>query len=119
MPHKPILYHNGVCSKSNGALEMLIKHNIPHEVRWYMEDPLSRAELERLIGLLQMKPAQIIRKNEEAYQQHYEGKELNDGQWLDALVQYPILMQRPIVEWKGKAIIARPGELALDFVKSI
>lgn len=118
MTNKLIIYHNGVCSKSNGALELLISHNIPHEVRWYMQDPLTQTELLRLLALLQMQPSQIIRKNEDVYLQHYEGKALDEEQYLAALVQYPILLQRPIVEWNNKAIVARPGSLVLDFIET-
>lgn len=119
MTDKLIIYHNGVCSKSNGALEVLLAHNIPHEVRWYMQEPLNKQELQQLLTQLHMQPSQIIRTNESIYTELFADNTLSEEQCLDALASYPILMQRPIVAWKDKAIIARPGNLVLDFIKTV
>ena len=109
MPHITI-YHNGECSKCRGALELMQEQGIPHTVRWYLAEPLSRTELTGLLGKLGMQPSQLVRRGEPVFKELFEGKELSEKAWLDALVQYPILIERPIVETDDRAIVARPPE---------
>lgn len=111
-----IIYHNGACSKSKGALEILIEQGIPHTVRWYLADPLSRAELTALLAKLGMLPSQLVRRNEDLYRQQYEGVDLNEEEWLTILTEHPELIERPIVAKDGKAIIARPPERVFEMV---
>jgi arsenate reductase len=65
-----------------------------------------------------MKPIEVIRKNEAIYKEKYKGKELTDDQWIDAMVENPILIERPIIVKDGKAIIARPPEKVLEFLNT-
>ena len=102
------IYHNGECSKSRGALEILQEKNIPHEVRWYLAEPLSKDELQALLAKLHMQPSQLVRTSEPLYKEQYAGREITEEQWLGILVQHPILIERPIVEVDDKAVIARP-----------
>lgn len=111
-----IIYHNGECSKCRGALEILQEKGVPHEVRWYLAEPLSEQELRSLIDKLKMKPSDIIRKGENVYKEQYEGKELTEQEWLQALLDNPVLMERPIVEKSGIAIIARPPERVFEMI---
>ncbi|RYD54638.1 MAG: arsenate reductase (glutaredoxin) [Sphingobacteriales bacterium] len=111
-----IIYHNGECSKCRGALEILQEKGIPHDVRWYLSDPLSEHELRALLDKLKMKPSDIIRKGEPVYKDQYEGKELSEEEWLQALLDNPILMERPIVEKGEVAIVARPPEKVLEMI---
>lgn len=105
-----LIYHNGECSKCRGALEILQEKSVPHDVRFYIAEPLSRQELTELLGLLKMQPSQLIRTGEELYRDRYEGRQLSEAEWLDVLLQHPSLMQRPIVVKGTHAIIARPPE---------
>jgi arsenate reductase (glutaredoxin) len=104
------IYHNGECSKSKGALEILQDSNIPHNIRWYLAEPLSREELVLLLKKLNMQPSQLVRKNEPLYKEQYEGKEITEDHWLDILAEHPILIERPIVEKGDRAVVARPPE---------
>jgi arsenate reductase len=110
------IYHNGECSKCRGALEILQEKAIPHQVRWYLADPLSRQELRVLLGKLGMKPSELVRKSEDIYQDMYSSKDPGEEGWLDVLIEYPVLIQRPIVERDDKAIIARPPEKIFEFI---
>ena len=110
------IYHNGECSKCRGALEILQEQNIPHQVRWYLADPLTREEIAILLNKLHIPPSALVRKTEAHYVEQYEGKDMSEEEWLDILVQNPSLIQRPIVEKDEKAIIARPPELVLAFL---
>ena len=111
-----IIYHNGECTKSKGALEILIENQIPHTVRWYIAEPLSKEELLVLLNKLGMPPSQLVRTNEEIYLKEYAGKTLSEDQWLEALIAHPILLQRPIVALGNLAIVARPAEKVLDLI---
>lgn len=104
------IYHNGECSKSRGALEILQEMNIPHQVRWYLAEPLTRDELAALLKKLNMAPSALVRKSEPLYKQQYEGKQLSEQEWLNILAENPILIERPIVEKGDTAIVARPPE---------
>lgn len=104
------IYHNGTCSKCRGALEMLQEQGIPHLVRWYMEEPLSVAELKELLQKLQVPVDQLLRKGEEYFIEHYSDSNLSEDEWLEVLAQHPELLQRPIVVNGNNAVIARPPE---------
>ncbi len=113
---KITIYHNGECSKSKGALELLQDANADFDVHWYLANPLSKDELRTLLHKLNMQPSQLIRKSEPVYKEQFEGKELTEDQWLDAIIEHPVLMERPIVERGEKAIVARPPELVNEFI---
>jgi arsenate reductase (glutaredoxin) len=110
------IYHNGECSKCRGALEILIENGIPFEPRFYLAEPLSKEELKGLLTKLNLPAKDIVRTSEPLYTEKFEGKELSEDQWLDALVEHPILLQRPIVEKDSKAIIARPPERVFEMI---
>ncbi|MCW3123566.1 MAG: arsenate reductase [Flavipsychrobacter sp.] len=111
-----IIYHNGQCSKSRGALEILMEKEIPHTVRWYLTDPLTKTELEVLLQKLKMRPSELVRKSEPVYIEQFEGKELSETDWLTILVENPQLIERPILEHGDKAIIARPPERVFEMI---
>jgi len=85
-------------------------------VRLYLTEPLGRKELAALLRKLRMQPSQIVRRNEAVYKEEYAGRELDEDQWLDALVLHPILIERPIVAAGRKAIVARPPERVLELL---
>ena len=115
---KITIYHNGACSKSKGALEILQETGADFDLRWYLADPLSKDELRTLLQKLHMQPSQLVRKSEPVYKEQYEEKELTENQWLDALLEHPVLMERPIVAQGDKAIVARPPETVNTFLCS-
>jgi len=110
------IYHNDDCSKFRGALEIMQELGIPHEVRWYLADPLTEIEVAVLLRKLGMVPSQLVRKSEPLYKEHYEGNQITEAEWLVILAANPILIERPIVEAGDKAIIARPPERIFELV---
>ena len=83
----------------------------------YLEHPLTLEELKELTQLLQLPAESLVRKKEKIFQEKYANKKLKEDDWLKMIVKYPILMERPILV-KGKAaIIARPIERTLEFIK--
>lgn len=108
-----IIYHNPRCGKSRKALEILKKHGIQPKIREYLKEPLSSEELRKLVKKLSIKPIDWIRQKENIFKEKYKGRLLTDEQWIEALAENPILMERPVIEYGESAIIAR-DEMALE-----
>ncbi|GAA4199568.1 arsenate reductase (glutaredoxin) [Pedobacter jeongneungensis] len=104
------IYHNNRCTKSRNALVELEKRGKDFEVVYYLETPPDKAELKEIIAKLGIKPLELIRKGEKIFTENYKGKNLNDEEWIDAMIAHPILIERPIVIAENKAVIARPTE---------
>lgn len=102
------IYHNPRCGKSRDCLAFLETSNKKFEIIKYLETPLSLNELKEIIRKLNINPLELIRKNETIWKENFKGKELTDSEIIQAMVDYPILMERPIVVYNDKAIIARP-----------
>lgn len=110
------IYHNPRCSKSRATLEILEDKGVQPKIVEYLTTPPSKTELQDLLQKLGMKPEEIVRKGEEIYKTNYQGKQLSDDQWLDALIEHPILMERPIVISGARAVIGRPPEKVLELL---
>ena len=104
------IYHNPRCSKSRQGLELLENSGKDFEVVKYLEDCPSQEELQKIIGYLGIAPEALVRKNEAIWKEKFRGKSLSDEEILNAMVQYPKLIERPIVVNDNKAVIGRPVE---------
>jgi len=111
------IYHNNRCTKSRQALAELEKSGQPFEVIYYLETPPNRTTLAALVKKLQIKPVELLRKGEKIFIDHYKGKILTDAEWIDAMVEHPILIERPIVVSGDQAVVARPTEKIKDLLK--
>ncbi|HHL3492907.1 TPA: arsenate reductase (glutaredoxin) [Legionella pneumophila] len=108
---KITIYHNPRCSKSRQALEILKNKGFDPIVIEYLKTPLDLEQLKILRNHLALED--LVRTNENAFKEL--GLSLNnEAQVLDAMVKEPILMQRPIVTFKGKSVIGRPPEKVLE-----
>jgi arsenate reductase (glutaredoxin) len=107
------IYHNPRCRKSREALELLTKNGVKLEVIEYLNTPPSEQELREIVAYLGVSPEEIVRKGEPEYKENFKGKMLNDEQWIKALIDYPKLMERPIVVKNKKAVVGRPPENVL------
>lgn len=114
---KPTIYHNQNCSKSCAAIDALNKLDTAYEVVEYLETTPSAETLENIISMLGIKPEELVRKNEPVFLEKFEGKTLSDQQWIEAMITYPILIERPIVVFDGKAVIGRPLEKVISLLK--
>lgn len=104
------IYHNQRCSKSRCTLNILKENEVEMEVIDYQSNPPSPDELKDILRMLGMKPMELLRKGESIFKEQFKGKELSDDQWINAMIQYPKLIERPIVVKNGKAIVGRPPE---------
>jgi len=107
---KFIIYHNPRCTKSRNACQLFDTKGIPFEVREYLKDPPTAEEIKSLLQKLNLTAHQVIRTNEDIYKLNFKGKELTNDQWIQVIVQNPILLERPIVVRGNMAVIARPIE---------
>ena len=109
------LYHNPRCSKSRQALELLLGRNVAPEIVEYLKTPPSVAELERILLLLAMDPRALMRKKESVYKElGLDDKSLDRRSLVQATVEHPILMERPIAVTSARAALGRPPENVLD-----
>ncbi len=105
------LLHNPRCSKSRLALQMLEESGVEFQVREYLGEPLSRAELEELQALLGEPPSSWIRTGEQEWGESGLSLGASGDDLLDAMARWPKLMQRPILICGGEARVGRPPEL--------
>ena len=108
------IYHNPRCSKSRATLALLESNGIDHEVVHYLEHPPGRDELQRLLDKLGCPAQDIVRFNEPEFAQTGLSRDADAAQLLDAIVRFPKLLQRPIVEHGEAARIGRPPEAVLE-----
>jgi arsenate reductase len=111
-----LIYYNPRCSKCRNTVSLVQKHGYNTELIEYLVTPLNKIELQGLLKKLEMKPRELIRTGEAIFKEQYAGRTLSDEQWLDAMVAYPVLMERPVVVRGNGAVIARPPENALTLL---
>ncbi len=104
-----IIWHNSRCSKSRNAFNYLKDKDIEFEVNEYLKTPPTIEELKSILLKLNMKPSELIRSKEKTYKE-LNLKEASEDELLEAMVNNPKLIERPIVINKDKAIVARPLE---------
>jgi len=104
------LYHNNRCSKSREALDLIIEMGLPYKIRYYLESPLDRSEIRSLLEKLDIPAIQLIRQQEPLFKELTEGKKRNKAGLIRLMVEHPLLIERPVVEYGSKAIIARPAQ---------
>lgn len=105
-----IVYHNSKCSKSRNAIDFLREKGVDFSVVEYLKTPLNKEELKNIIAKLGIDPLDLIRKGEPEFKENFKNKSLTNNEWLDAMVKFPKLIERPIVLTEVKAIVARPTE---------
>lgn len=111
------LYHNPRCSKSRGALELLEQRGLTPTIVRYLETPPDAATLKALLGKLGIAPRQLLRSGEDEFKAlDLANPALTDAQLIDAMVQHPKLIERPILVAGGKAVIGRPPEKVLEIL---
>jgi arsenate reductase len=111
------IYHNPRCTKSRQTLALLQEKGIDPKVVEYLKTPPSKSQLRKMLALLKMQPRDLMRKKEKQYKAlGLDDPSLTNDQLLDAMVENPILIERPIVLSGGKAALGRPPENILEIV---
>ena len=111
-----LLIHNPRCSKSRAAKALLEERGERFELRLYLEDPLSRAELADLRRRLDRPAREWARRGEPGYAAAGLGAESDDKAVLDAIAKHPELLERPILVRGERAVVGRPPEKILELL---
>ena len=104
------IYHNPRCGKSRQTLALLKENTEDIEIIEYLKNPPSFEDLRSILGKLEMKPLDLIRKGETIFKEKYKGQDLSDNQWIEVMVSNPILIERPIAIKGDHAVLGRPPE---------
>jgi arsenate reductase len=109
------IYHNPRCSKSRQALELLREQAIEPQIVEYLRTPPDPQTLERLLQMLDLEPRQLMRRKEAEYRTlGLDDPQLSRSQLIQAMVDHPKLIERPIVVNGAQAALGRPPEKVLD-----
>ncbi len=111
------IYHNPRCSKSRATLQLLQDKGVDPEVVRYLDSPLSAAQIKLILEQLKLSPRELMRKGESVYKElDLKDASLTDEQLIAAMVNHPILIERPIVTGPKGAAIGRPPENVLAVI---
>ena len=111
------LFHNPRCSKSRQTLALLEDNGIQPTIVKYLDDTPDAATLKTLVKKLGLPSAHDLVRNKEAdYKTAGLSAESNDDEVIAAMVQYPKLIERPILVRGNKAVLGRPPENALNLL---
>jgi arsenate reductase len=112
------VWFNPSCSKCRGTRDLLGERGVDATYVHYLDDTPSRQEIVRVMGLLGVDdPRQMMRTGEPVYAELGLGDDGVDSERLiGAMVEHPILIERPIVVVGDRAVIARPPERVLDLI---
>jgi len=110
------IYHNPRCRKSRETLQLIEDSGELVEVIEYLKEVPSKKDLTKIIEYLGIKPVELIRKGEADYKENFKGKDLTDEEWIEAMLEYPKLIERPIVVKEHEAVIGRPPENVKRFL---
>ena len=111
------MYHNPGCKFSRGADEILRERGVDVEVIEYLDNPLTKADFESVLDMLEDPPAELVRKDKRFTELGLDESDYQTREQVVALLlEHPVLMQRPVIIRDGRAIIARPSEKVLDLL---
>ena len=114
---KATILHNPMCGTSRKTLEILLAEAADVRVVEYLKNPPSRAELQRLYERAGMTARDGLRAKEPlAAELGLTGDEVGDDAILDAMMQHPILINRPLVETDKGVVLARPQDKVRDIL---
>lgn len=111
-----IIWHNPKCSKSREALKLLEEKGEVFEVFKYLDTPPSREEIVTLLGKLGVSARDLMRTKEDLYKELGLVKVDDEAKLINALAQYPKLIERPILIENNRAVIGRPVEKTIEFI---
>lgn len=110
------LYHNPKCSKSRDVLKILEDNKVSFEIVEYLKLTPTKSELKELLLKLELPIKDLVRMKESVFSELHLDLD-NEDDVLEAISRHPILLERPIVMTKTRAVIGRPPEKVLDFLR--
>jgi arsenate reductase (glutaredoxin) len=111
------IWHNPRCTKSRETLELLKKNNVELEIVPYLDEPPSPARLDEVLRMLGLEPRDLMRKKETAYKDlSLDDTRRTRKELIQAMVENPILIERPVVIAGKRAALGRPPERVLEIL---
>jgi arsenate reductase len=108
---KATIFHNPMCGTSRKTLEILRDSGVDVWIREYLKDPPTRDELKRLYERAGIRPRDGLRAKEPlAAELGLTRPDVSDDEILDAMIQHPILIERPLVETENGVRLCRPQD---------
>ena len=112
------IWHNPRCSKSRQALALLDENNAQEEIFKYLDEKPSKEEIKKVFKMLGFAtPREMMRTKEDIYKELRLKDETDAEKLIEAMAKHPKLIERPIIIKGEKAIIARPPERVVEFLK--
>lgn len=117
MSNKIKIFHNPRCSKSRQTMDILKNNDVDIAVVEYLKTPPDSSELDAVLTQLGLQPRELMRKHEKPYKENgLDNPDLSRQQLIQAMVDNPVLIERPIVIHGNKAVIGRPPEKVLEII---
>jgi arsenate reductase len=110
------IWHNPRCSKSRDSFKLLEEKGIEADVVKYLDNPPSKEELKEVLKMLGIAPRELMRTKEAIYKELNLKEENDDEKLIEAMVENPKLIERPIVIKDGTAVIGRPIEKVIELL---
>jgi arsenate reductase (glutaredoxin) len=104
------IYHNPRCKKSREGLAYLQSKTNEFQIVEYLKSGLTRDIIKEILLKSSLKSIELVRIQEDIYKKQLKGMKFNDEEWINILIENPVLLQRPIVVGKHKAVFAQPVE---------
>ncbi len=117
MNSKISIYHNPRCRKSREALDYLNNSGVNYNLILYLSNPINKITLDNLLFKLKINAIDLVRKNELLWKSEYSKKKLTENELISIMLENPKLIERPIIENENSAVIGRPIEKLIDFLK--
>lgn len=112
-----VVYHNPNCGTSRGVLEILAERGEEVEVVQYLKQPLTKAQLEVIVKAIDVEPAELVRNDNRFKDLGLDKADYTTEKAVVALLlDYPELMQRPIVVKGKQVVLARPKDKVNDLL---
>ncbi len=110
------IYHNPRCSKSRQTLQLIKDANVEVEIVEYLNKIPTKEELKVILMKLNLQAKDIVRQGEAVYKEKFKKSNFNNDEWIQILIENPILIERPIVVKGNKAILGRPPENVVELL---
>ena len=115
---KIIIWHNPRCRKSREGLaateQIAEKKGLEVQIRKYLDNPPDEKELKNVLQMMHLNPIELVRTKEAIWKENFKGKDLTDDDVVKAMVTYPKLIERPVVIYGNKAVLARPADKVME-----
>jgi len=112
------VWFNPACTTCQKTENYLGDYNIEFEKRIYLEHPPTEQEIKDLLKILGIIPFGLIRTKDKVFKEKFYGKQLTNDEWIAAMAAHPSIIERPVLIYNNKAVIGRPIEKVIEFVKA-